>query len=69
MADRWEAVFLSEFRKDLRFGVETDRRMALRVLSLVEAVLRDPFEGVGKPEPLRFLAQTSGLGGLLRSTA
>jgi len=26
----------------------------LRVLDLVEAVLRDPFEGVGKPEPLQF---------------
>jgi toxin YoeB len=27
----------------------------LRALKLVEAVLRDPFEGFGKPEPLKFL--------------
>ena len=26
----------------------------MRVLELVEAVLRDPFTGIGKPEPLRF---------------
>ena len=50
---RREAVFHPEFREDLRSWVENDRRVALRVLELVEAVLRDPFQGVGKPEPLR----------------
>lgn len=28
---------------------------ALRALDLVEAILRDPFRGLGKPEPLRHL--------------
>jgi toxin YoeB len=36
--------------------VETDQRVALRVLDLVGAVLRDPFRGIGKPEPLKYLA-------------
>ena len=27
--------------------------MAIRVLELVEAVMRDPFRGIGKPEPLK----------------
>ena len=48
------AVFHPEFREDLRYWVRTDRKTAQRVLELVEAVLRDPFEGVGKPEPLKF---------------
>jgi toxin YoeB len=48
------AVFHAEFRDDLRWWIRTDRRTALRVLELAEAVLRDPFEGVGKPEPLKF---------------
>jgi toxin YoeB len=47
------AVFQPEFRQDLRYWVERDRRVALRVLDLVEAVMRDPFQGVGKPEPLK----------------
>jgi toxin YoeB len=51
------AVFQPEFREDLRHWVETDRRVALRALDLVEAVLRDPFQGIGKPEPLKYLAQ------------
>ena len=41
------------FLDDLRWWVETDRKRALRLLDLVDAVLRDPFEGMGKPEPLR----------------
>jgi toxin YoeB len=50
------AVFQPEFREDLRHWVETDRRVALRALDLVEAVLRGPFGGIGKPEPLKYLA-------------
>ncbi len=53
---RLEAVFQPEFIEDLRYWVQTDRRLALRVLDLVEDVLRDPFHGVGKPEPLKYLA-------------
>ncbi|HSK77284.1 MAG TPA: Txe/YoeB family addiction module toxin [Thermoanaerobaculia bacterium] len=52
---RREAVFHPEFREDLRYWVETDRKVALRALDLVEAVLRDPFNGIGKPEPLKHL--------------
>ena len=51
-----EAVFHSEFREDLRYWVETDRRAALRAFDLIEAVMRDPFTGIGKPEPLKYLA-------------
>ncbi len=49
------AVFHPEFRQDLRYWVETNRRVALRVLDLVEAVVRDPFQGIGKPEPLKYV--------------
>jgi len=51
-----KAVFQPEFREDLRHWVETDRKVALRALDLVEAVMRDPFTGIGKPEPLKYLA-------------
>lgn len=51
-----QPIFHREFREDLRFWVATDRKVALRALDLVEAVLRDPFQGVGKPEPLKYLA-------------
>jgi toxin YoeB len=49
------AVFHPEFREDVRHWVQTDRKVALRTLELVEAVLREPFSGIGKPEPLKHL--------------
>ncbi|HYS44184.1 MAG TPA: Txe/YoeB family addiction module toxin [Geobacteraceae bacterium] len=53
---RREAVFQPEFREDLRYWVETELKTALRALDLIEAVMRDPFTGIGKPEPLKYLA-------------
>lgn len=50
-----QAVFHAEFRQDLRYWVETDRKVALRILELVDAVLQDPFAGIGKPEPLKYI--------------
>lgn len=50
-----EAIFHPEFRQDLRHWIGTDRKVALRVLELVESVLRDPFSGIGKPEPLKYV--------------
>lgn len=50
-----ETVFQPEFREDLRWWVEAERRVALRLLTIVEAIARDPFVGVGKPEPLKYL--------------
>jgi toxin YoeB len=50
-ADR-QAVVHQEFRQDLLRWVKTDRNTAMRLLDLVEAVMRDPFLGIGKPEPL-----------------
>ncbi len=49
------AVVQPEFREDLRYWVETDRRTALRIFKLIEAVIRDPVKGIGKPERLKYL--------------
>ena len=49
------AVFHPEFIEDLRYWVDQDRRMALKVFDLIESVMREPFAGIGKPEPLKYL--------------
>jgi toxin YoeB len=49
------AVFDDRFREDLAWWVEKDRKVALRILRLVEGVLKEPFTGEGKPEPLKGL--------------
>jgi toxin YoeB len=48
------AVVSSNFRSDLRYWIGTDLKTALRVLDLMAATLADPFDGIGKPEPLRY---------------
>ena len=50
------AVFQPEFRDDLRYWVETNHKIALRTFDLIEAIMRDPFSGIGKPEPLKYFA-------------
>ena len=51
----WVGVFQPEFVEDLKFWVKTNRRIALRALNLVQAIQRDPFSGIGKPEPLKYV--------------
>jgi toxin YoeB len=48
-------VFDRDFLDDLNNWVRTDRKTALKILDLVEAVSRDPFGGIGKPELLKSL--------------
>ena len=50
----WAAVFHSEFREDLRYWFVKNPQIANRVMDLVEAVILDPFNGIGKPEPLKY---------------
>ena len=49
------SVFHSEFREDLTYWVKVDRKIALRVFDIIESIMRSPYKGIGKPEPLRFL--------------
>jgi toxin YoeB len=44
---------LSQFRQDLAWWIGSNPRTALRVLRLVEEIVRDPYVGTGKPEGLK----------------
>jgi toxin YoeB len=51
-----EAFFHPEFREDLCFWAENNRKTLLRAFDLIEAIMREPFNDIGKPEPLKYLA-------------
>jgi len=55
MPDDRMLVFDRNFLEDLNHWVSTDRKVALKVLALIKDIRRDPFQGIGKPEPLRHL--------------
>ena len=38
--------------EDLKYWVKADKKKALKILKLFDEVMRTPFEGTGKPEPL-----------------
>ncbi len=46
-------VFSDRGWEDFSYWVEHDRRIAKRILRLISAIERDPYEGLGKPKPLR----------------
>jgi toxin YoeB len=46
-------VFADEAWEDYLYWQKTDRRMVDRINKLIRETQRDPFEGVGKPEPLK----------------
>lgn len=49
-----DLVFDLRFLEDLTFWVDTNRKTALRLLSIIEEIRRNPFEGTGKPERLKY---------------
>lgn len=49
------AIFEKEFREDLAWWVRQDKKIALKILTLIEATLKQPESGLGKPEPLKYL--------------
>lgn len=46
-------AFTSRGWDDYTFWSESDRRTTRRINKLINDTLRDPFVGIGKPEPLR----------------
>ena len=47
------SVFLPEFQSDLKDFIKNNARLALKVMDLVAATEKQPFEGLGKPEALK----------------
>ena len=48
-----ELLFTDPGWRDYLFWQRTDRRMVKRINELIRDTLRSPFQGIGKPEPLR----------------
>jgi toxin YoeB len=46
-------VFAELAWEDYLYWQEQDRKMVERINKLIEATARDPFMGIGKPEPLK----------------
>jgi toxin YoeB len=46
-------IFSKRAWEDYQFWIKTDKQMLKRINLLIQDAQRTPFEGLGKPEPLR----------------
>ena len=46
-------IFSERAWEDYLYWQETDRRLVARINSLIREIQREPFSGMGKPEPLK----------------
>lgn len=49
-------IFDAQFREDLRWWFRKDKKISDRILNLIEATIANPFEGIGKPEHLKYFS-------------
>jgi toxin YoeB len=48
-------IFDQEFRENLGWWYKSDRGKVDKILDMVSDIMSHPFEGLGKPEPLKYL--------------
>jgi len=46
-------IFSEHGWEDYLYWQQTDRKMLVRINALIKEIKRQPFQGIGKPEPLR----------------
>ena len=46
-------IFADRAWEDFTYWIEHDRKVAKRIIRLLKEIERDPFQGIGKPEPLK----------------
>lgn len=46
-------IFAEQALEDYLYWQKSDKKLLKRVNSLIKEIQRDPFEGIGKPEPLK----------------
>ena len=50
-----EIIFSNKAKDDLEFWTKTGKKSILKKISeLLRAIQENPFEGIGKPEPLKY---------------
>ena len=46
-------IFAEQAWEDYQYWLQADRKIVRRIHELIKDTTRSPFEGIGKPEPLR----------------
>ena len=47
-------LFTEEAWSDYTYWQKNDKKVLNKINELIKSIIRDPFEGIGKPEPLKY---------------
>jgi toxin YoeB len=47
-------IFSPEAFEDLNLWAQEDKKIHAKIVSLIRDVMKNPFQGLGKPEPLKY---------------
>ena len=48
-----QVTFSPQAKADFDYWLKTNKSIAKKIVQLIEAIKQNPFEGIGKPEPLK----------------
>ena len=48
-----KTIFSETAWEDYLYWQKTDKKLLIRTNELIQAIKRDPFDGIGRPEPLK----------------
>ena len=48
-----QITFSPQAKDDLEFWLKTNKTTAKKIVQLIEDIKQNPFDGIGKPEPLK----------------
>ncbi len=51
-------IFVDESWEDYLYWKKTNKKILIRINTLIKDIQRTPFEGIGKPEPLKYEFQS-----------
>jgi toxin YoeB len=47
-------IFVDESWEDYQYWIRTDKKILARINDLIKDISRNPYTGIGKPEPLKY---------------
>ena len=52
-----QIAFEPDAFEQLEYWIKTDKKVVKKIFALIKDIQRDPFSGLGKPEPLKYELQ------------
>jgi toxin YoeB len=47
-------IFVDESWEDYQYWLNTDKKILVKIIDLIKDIARNPYSGLGKPEPLKY---------------